>query len=740
MSKKYRALVLLLVLSLLISLVAVFPASAAVPEQFDIPTLTAASTQVASAFESGITTGHQDADGVYYDVNYPATVKIGSYEVDFEDYILLAAQAIEYISRGKVQGQNISYKNVSLVRTDALNGSGTELNRGQYVELAERVSKYGLNQAKLPGSFNRPTDGTNVYEGRITLYSIGHLFAKVLASYESNKTIPETVSFLPVHMGEVEITPTEPAPSAPDDWYAAVIEASVNVKASMIDNKVIPGTIYVGPIGVTPAQYLYLASTVVVALNNGQTTGELSVPSLNEPQNPQGVTTGKIYSYDYTDMAQRTANFCTNNGQPPNYTTSSDLGAVHYYAVIETMARVLAYYKENGRIPNYITLSGFSGSVSEVIQPTTVATTAPTTAPTAAPTTAPTVAPSVPTDSSSSSSAVVSDDWYVNVVNAAIAVESYVKEKGALPSTITVGTHSCTYAQFTYLACQVILGINNGQTSGELSIPTTKEPSNPTETVKAGTLAKTEILDLASRSIKFMDNNSGLAANYMNSSLGQIHHHGALYLYCRVLSYYASNGKLPDSIDITTWAATMASVPGQAAFGNDFSSYSKFLVPTLNCPSTNATIISVAKTAMYYSAGADGGFADPKTTYEAMFNLMEYINDMTDYEFYMNSSRGALGVWRDRKGNCCDMAHLMNACARSLGVPGRYEHWNCTFSSSTIGHVFSAVLCPDAPKPNQNGENGWLYADPVNNPNYLGYQNHRNNFEYSDSHMAELPY
>ena len=113
---------------------------------------------------------------------------------------------------------------------------------------------------------------------------------------------------------------------------------------------------------------------------------------------------------------------------------------------------------------------------------------------------------------------------------------------------------------------------------------------------------------------------------------------------------------------------------------------------------------------------------------------------MTDYQFYMNSSRGALGIWRDKKGNCCDMAHLVNACARALGVPGRYEHWNCTFSSSTIGHIFAAVYCPDAPNPNINNENGWLYADPVNNPNYLGYQNHRNNFEYTDSHMANLTY
>ncbi|MBR6825227.1 MAG: hypothetical protein IKM59_01635, partial [Oscillospiraceae bacterium] len=607
MSRKYRLLAVLVLLSLAISLFAGLPVFAAVPDTLVLADVTGAAAQVASAIETGITAGNQDVNGIYYNVSYPASVRVGEFEIDTEDYILMAARAISTISGGKIDEQAIPYTDISLVRTTSENGTGTSLNMLQYVELADRVARYGTTMKQLPGSFNRPTDGVNVYEGRITLYSIGHLFAEVLAAYNSTMVLPETVSFLPVHMGDVEVTPTEPAPSAPADWFAAVIDVSVDVKASMVEKNILPGTIYVGPVAVTPAQYVYLASKVVYALYNGQTSGELTVPTLNEPENPQGTVKARIYLYDYSDMARRTAKFADDNGQPPNYTSSSDYGAIHYYAVIETMARALAYYKNNGDLPNYVDLSGFSGTVEEV--------TTPTTAPTTAPTSVPTNPTSVP---GSSSEPVVTDDWYANVISAAIAVETYVKEKGVLPATITVGTTNCTYAQYTYLACQVILGLNNGQTSGELSVPSTKEPANPSETLKAGTFAKTEYLDLAGRSIKFMDNNGGLAANYMITSLGNMHHHGALHMYARILSYYAANGKLPDSIAVTTWAATMASVPGAATFGNDFSAYASFLVPTANCPSTNATIISIGKTAMYYSKGAQGGFTDPKTTYEAM--------------------------------------------------------------------------------------------------------------------------
>ena len=133
-------------------------------------------------------------------------------------------------------------------------------------------------------------------------------------------------------------------------------------------------------------------------------------------------------------------------------------------------------------------------------------------------------------------------------------------------------------------------------------------------------------------------------------------------------------------------------------------------------------------------------YTNPSSTYEAMWNLTEFTTYMLDYDYYANSRRGALGVWRDKMGNCCDMAHFTNAMARSLGVPGRYEHWLCRFSSSSEGHVWSALYIPDAPNPNQNNENGWLYSDPVNNNCKLGYQSFTLVSEYDDSHCAELGY
>jgi len=170
MSKKFRSLALLLVFSLVFSLIAVVPASASVPETFDVAAVVAAAESASTKIESGILAGQQDVDGVYYDVRYPATVTVGAYEIGSESFVYLAAQAIVALAGGKADTHQVSCIDISLAHTASTNGVATQLNRGQYVELAERVTKYASTMHQLPGSFNRPTDGTHVYDGRITLF------------------------------------------------------------------------------------------------------------------------------------------------------------------------------------------------------------------------------------------------------------------------------------------------------------------------------------------------------------------------------------------------------------------------------------------------------------------------------------------------------------------------------------------------------------------------------------------
>ena len=489
------------------------------------------------------------------------------------------------------------------------------------------------------------------------------------------------------------------------------IQAGTKASNGVYGEFAFPANMAVESYSLDTASYILMAAKAVEALGAGKantTSVTYQATTLEASKvNCSSVTT--ITKGQYLNLAKRVVLYAEISGgtlatsfNAPTDGFADYKGRISIYSTAHILTEALQAYATNSKLPDSVTFlpTNFTGGVVE--------------------------------------EEVVSS-WYADVMEAAQYVVSYIEKNKAMPSSIPVGSNTCTYAQYMYLACQVIIGINAGKTSENLSLPKAySEPSNPSETLAAGTLNLTEILDLAQRSINFMINND-VAANYMITSLGNMHHYGAIYMYSQVLTYYVKNSKLPASLSVQTWFKTIGGTTGNAAFGNDFSAYSKYLVPTANCPSTNTTIISVAKTGMLYSSGAQGGYSSPTTTYQAMFNLMEYINDKTSYEYYYDTHRGALKTWTDRQGNCCDMAHLVIACARSLGVPARYNHYYCHFASMSTGHVFAGLYCPDAPGTNSYNKAGWLFADPVNNANYLGYQTHTNAYVRSGP-WAELPF
>ena len=255
--------------------------------------------------------------------------------------------------------------------------------------------------------------------------------------------------------------------------------------------------------------------------------------------------------------------------------------------------------------------------------------------------------------------------------------------------------------------CKAVLwAVENGITTGVLKVAAMAEAPNPNDSIASGQIQTAEFIDMANRTVSFMETN-GHAPNYITTSLGQMHYYTGVYFFARILNYFGAYGQLPSQAKAEAWAITNGTyVEGSAAFGNDYSGYANYLVPTANCQSTNATIISVAKTGMNYGSA-------PTSTYGAMYNLMNYLNDNIGYGYYYDTYYGAVGTWNNGEGNCCDSAHLMNACARSLGVPGRYVHAYCRFSSGLeTGHVWSEVLCG----------NEWYTADLVSDYNYLGYK------------------
>ncbi len=364
-----RILSLLLVVSMLLGALLIYPGAA--PASLKISQLVSTASAVAEKMETAIQKGTLSADGTYGMIPFPNVFYIEGNEVDSFSYILMAAKAVLALSQGQGTSTALSYVKTELEQDVISCSSRNSLTKGQLLDLAERVVIYAEVTGKsLPSSFNHPTDGSKVYDGRICIYSVAHALAEALQAYGAQGKLPETVSFLPTsYLGyvepEPEPEPTEPEPTeppAPADWYAAVIATAVKMKSHM-DSKVLPSNIPLGSLTVTPGQYLYLACHVTVGISKGQTSGTLTVPKSNEPENPTGSATGKVYLSDYVSMAQRIITFVETYVQPPNYGTSSSIGAVHYYDLLHMYTKILNYYNSNGALPNYNTVEGWRGTI-----------------------------------------------------------------------------------------------------------------------------------------------------------------------------------------------------------------------------------------------------------------------------------------------------------------------------------------------------------------------------------------
>ena len=126
-----------------------------------------------------------------------------------------------------------------------------------------------------------------------------------------------------------------------------------------------------------------------------------------------------------------------------------------------------------------------------------------------------------------------------------------------------------------------------------------------------------------------------------------------------------------------------------------------YLKPSANCQSTNPKIKALA------ASLTKGNIS----TFVKASNIFNWVKNHVSYSFYYNTKKGALGTLSSRSANCADTAHLIVALERAAGIPARYNHGTCKFSSGNwYGHVWAQVYV--------NGK--WYYADGTSKRNSFG--------------------
>ncbi|MDP3065115.1 MAG: transglutaminase domain-containing protein [Methanobacteriaceae archaeon] len=146
-----------------------------------------------------------------------------------------------------------------------------------------------------------------------------------------------------------------------------------------------------------------------------------------------------------------------------------------------------------------------------------------------------------------------------------------------------------------------------------------------------------------------------------------------------------------------------------------------YLQPTANCQSNDARIVTLAQS---ITAGAS-------SNYDIGQRIFNWVRDNLDYSWYYNSAKGAVNAMLSRTANCCDMSHLIVALSRAAGLPARYRHGTCTFSSGTFGHVWADIYV----------DGNWIPADATSNANSFGIIRNWNTNSWSLKGVyAQLPF
>ena len=291
-----------------------------------------------------------------------------------------------------------------------------------------------------------------------------------------------------------------------------------------------------------------------------------------------------------------------------------------------------------------------------------------------------------------------------NIVSAAVSLKTFYATNKRLPNTVTAAGISFTVPEFLYMMSQAITQISNSNMKDIIYISDVSAPSSPTgDNIASKDLTKANYLTVAKNVASYISTNNQ-APNYASSYVGKIIYSELVDASARILSFYSSNNRLPSYVTIS-YSSGSSSSDSHSGTGlnekNTVADLSQYLKSTKNCQVNNAAIKKVVDSLI---KGKTTATAKAK----AIFN---YVRDTISYSFYYDTKYGAAGTLTSKTGNCVDHSHLLVAMFRTAGLPARYVHGKCTFTSgSTYGHVWTQVLI----------DGKWTVADATSSRNSLG--------------------
>ncbi len=607
----------------------------------------------------------------------PGSVLVGSTQVTMSQFLELLATATIQINNGNSNA--IALRNFSAPTNPIENIKSGNILMAEYLKIANDVKNYMDSSGKTPDFAYGTSLGNYLrFENLVYMYSM------ILDYYNTSGNKAHFAVMQPwttiYHPAQVTFTVDQ-------------IKASATTVRNYVEaNGSLPGSVLVGSTQVTMSQFLELLATATIQINNGNSNA-IALRNFSAPTNPiENIKSGNILMAEYLKIANDVKNYMDSSGKTPDFAYGTSLGNyLRFENLVYMYSMILDYYNTSGNKAHFA-----------VMQPWTSTTSG--------------------TNTGSSTTPTVTSTTYTiaEIIDAAGRVKSYIDTNHALPNYVTMGSLQITMPQFLRLLTMSALEVNSG-ISTPVVLKSASAPSNPSEEMTSGNLDKNGYIDLATRIKSFMDSNGGVP-NYGSTTLGKIRYESLIYLFSRVMVFYGNEHYLPNYAVMQPWSSVTGSGSSSTTDPSIPSSLQVYLQATDNCQVNDPRIIATAQSII---SGAT-------SSYDKAQRIFNWVRDNLEYSMYYDTKYGAVNTLLNREGNCVDHSHLIVALSRSAGLPARYVHGVCTFTSgNTYGHVFAQIYA--------NGQ--WYNADGTSYRNELGVIRNwnTNSWTYKGTY-AELPF
>lgn len=306
---------------------------------------------------------------------------------------------------------------------------------------------------------------------------------------------------------------------------SSISDSAGDVKNSIETNKTLPTSVTVDNQQVTPSQFLYLLAQGLQKVNKSSSNpATVTLKSVTAPTSPsESVTSGSLLKTEYLSIANKITTFVDTYGRLPNYVTTS-LGKMRYENLVYTLSKVMNYYDTYNRLPSTVSVKSWSSIIGSSTNTTNNTT---------------------PTNNTTNTKVTISQ-----VSTAADTVKSYYETNKNLPNYVTINNQQVAMPSFLKLLTTATVQANSGSTS-TITLDSIKAASSPYGNIISGSILKSEFITIAQNILTYLGDN-GKAPNYVTSSLGDLSFENAVYMYSKIMAFYKTNGRLPNSVSMTS--------------------------------------------------------------------------------------------------------------------------------------------------------------------------------------------